>query len=421
MIKKILIAFFCVTAHGLFAQNGTISPYSYFGFGDNRDNGSVDNQMMGGVSMYGDSIHINLTNPAAYSKLKLTAYTAGISHKEYTLKDWSEEQNTSVTNLDYLAIGLPLAENMGFGFGIMPYSSVGYSLNSTSINGQGAEVINAFTGEGGLNRLYASIGFEPIKNLSLGITANFNFGTLEYQRAQSVEGVQFGTLDNRKSKINGYDFKYALNYNPTIKDKYTLYTSIIVDTQGNLISKNSQSIGSFSLSTGNNVEVVDVNLDASNLRNTEIKIPTRTTVGLGFGENKKWFLGAEYSFRQASDLENGFLALENVTYNDASTYAFGGYWVPDYRSLSGYFKRVTYRAGLRYDVSGLTVNNKEINNFGITFGLGLPLGTNFSNLNLGFELGRRGTTDANLIEESYFKINVGLSLNDRWFRKIKIN
>ena len=421
MIKKILIAFFCVTAHGLFAQNGTISPYSYFGIGDHGNNGTVDNQMMGGISMYGDSIHINLSNPAAYSKLRLTAYSAGISHKQYRLKDWNEEQNISVTNLDYLSIAFPLAKNAGMGFGIMPYSSVGYTLNSTSTNGQGAEVTNFFTGEGGLNRLYASIGFEPIKNLSLGVTANFNFGTLEYERIQSVEGVQFGTLDNRESKINGYDFNYALNYNPTIKDKYTLYTSVLVNTQGNLISKNTQTLGSFSLSNGNNVEVVDVDLDASNLRNTELKVPTRTTVGLGFGENKKWFLGAEYSFQQLSDFDNRFLGLENVDYTDANTYAFGGYWVPDYRSLSGYYKRITYRAGLRYDVSGLVVNNKEINNFGITFGLGLPLGTSFSNLNLGFELGKRGTTDANLIEESYFKVNVGLSLNDRWFQQRKIN
>ncbi len=371
--------------------------------------------------MYGDSIHINLSNPAAYSKLRLTAYSAGISHKQYRLKDWNEEQNISVTNLDYLSIAFPLAKNAGMGFGIMPYSSVGYTLNSTSTNGQGAEVTNFFTGEGGLNRLYASIGFEPIKNLSLGVTANFNFGTLEYERIQSVEGVQFGTLDNRESKINGYDFNYALNYNPTIKDKYTLYTSVLVNTQGNLISKNTQTLGSFSLSNGNNVEVVDVDLDASNLRNTELKVPTRTTVGLGFGENKKWFLGAEYSFQQLSDFDNRFLGLENVDYTDANTYAFGGYWVPDYRSLSGYYKRITYRAGLRYDVSGLVVNNKEINNFGITFGLGLPLGTSFSNLNLGFELGKRGTTDANLIEESYFKVNVGLSLNDRWFQQRKIN
>ena len=377
--------------------------------------------MMGGISMYGDSIHINLSNPAAYSKLRLTAYSAGISHKQYRLKDWNEEQNISVTNLDYLSIGFPLAKNAGFGFGLMPYSSVGYSLNSNSTNGQGAEVTNFFNGEGGLNRLYASIGFEPIKNLSLGITANFNFGTLNYERIQSVEGVQFGTLDNRESKINGYDFNYALNYNPTIKDKYTLYASVLVNTQGNLVSKNTQTLGSFSLSSGNNVEVVDVDLDASNLRNTELKVPTRATLGLGFGENKKWFLGAEYSFQQLSDFDNRFLGLENVDYTDANTYAFGGYWVPDYRSLSGYYKRITYRAGLRYDVSGLVVNDKEINNFGITFGLGLPLGTSFSNLNLGFELGKRGTTDANLIEENYFKVNIGLSLNDRWFQQRKIN
>ncbi len=420
MIKKILIAFLCVVAHGAFAQNGTISPYSYFGIGDDRDKGAVDTQMMGGVSMYGDSIHINLSNPAAYSKLRLTAYTAGISHKEYQLKSWNEQQRTAVTNLDYLAIGFPLAKNVGFGFGIMPYSSVGYSLNSTS-NSANGEVSNFFEGEGGLNRLYASIGFEPIKNLSFGVTANFNFGTLEYQRIQSVEGVQFGTLDDRESNINGYDFKYALNYNPTIKDKYTLYTSVLVNTQGNLTSENTQTLGSFSLVTGNNVEVVDVDLDASNLRNTELKIPTRTTFGLGFGENKKWFLGAEYSFQQMGDFENTFLGLDNIDYGDANTYALGGYWIPDYRSLTGYFNRITYRAGLRYDMTGMTINNKEINNFGITFGLGLPLGADFSNLNVGFELGRRGTTDANLIEESYFKVNIGLSLNDRWFQQRKIN
>lgn len=413
-------------AHGLFAQNATISPYSYFGIGDLRDNGSVENQMMGGVSMYGDSIHVNLTNPAAYSKLWLTTYTAGISHTRYRLKDWSEEQNTSVTNLDYLSIGFPVAKNVGVGFGIMPYSSVGYNLRDETTNNNGADVINVYSGEGGLNRLYASVGFQLIKDLSLGVTANFNFGTLEYQRIQSVEGVQFGTVDNRESRVNGYDFKYALNYTPKIKDKYTLYTSILVNTQGNLVSKNSETLGSFSLSTGSNIEVVDVDLDATNLRNTELKVPTRTTVGLGFGQDKKWFLGGEYSFQQFSDFENRFLGLDNITYNNASTYAFGGYWIPDYTALTGYLKRVVYRAGLRYDKSGLEVNNKEINNFGITFGVGLPLSgatfdTYFSNLNLGFELGRRGTTDANLIEESYLKINVGLSLNDRWFQKRKIN
>lgn len=421
MVKKILIALLCVIAQGAIAQKGTISPYSYFGIGDQRDNGTVENQMMGGLSLYADSIHINLTNPAAYSKLRLTTYTAGISHKEYRLKDFTQEQKTSITNLDYLSIGFPVAPKVGAGFGLMPYSSVGYSLNDITTNSNGAEVTNIFTGDGGVNRIYASIGFEPIKNLSLGVTASYNFGTLDYERIQSVEDVQFGTIDRRESKINGYDFNYSLNYTPTIKEKYTLFTSIVVNTQGNLVAKNTQTLGSFSLVSGRDIEVVDVNLDANNLRNTEIKIPTKATLGLGFGEDKKWFLGAEYSFQKFSDFENQFLGIQNVTYDDASSFAFGGYWVPDYRSLSGYFKRITYRAGLRYDMSGMTVNGKEINDFGITFGLGMPLGNSFSNLNLGFELGRRGTTDANLVEESYLKINVGLSLNDKWFQKRKIN
>lgn len=421
MVKKFLIAFFCVATYGIFAQNGTISPYSSFGIGDLRDNATVENRTMGGISLYGDSIHLNFRNPAALSKLRLTAYSAGLSHTEYRLEDFAEEQNTSVTNLEYLVIGFPVAKNAAVTFGLMPFSSVGYDLSNETTNSEQQTVTNVFTGEGGLNRVFVSLGFEPIKNLSLGATANYNFGTLEYNRIQSVENVQFGTLDRRESRINGFDLNYALNYTPTFKDKYTLYTSVLVNTQANLVSQNAETLGSFSLVNGQEIEVIDVDLDASGLRNTELKIPTRYTFGLGFGQNKKWLLGGEYSIQQFSSFSNDFLGLDNVEYTDASSFAFGGYFIPDYKALSGYFKRITYRAGLRYDVSGLVVNGKEINNFGITFGFGLPLGNSFSNLNLGFELGRRGTTDVNLIRESYFQVNASISLNDRWFVKRKIN
>ncbi|PRX56364.1 hypothetical protein [Flagellimonas meridianipacifica] len=421
MVKKFLIASICVAAHGLFAQNGTISPYSSFGIGELRNNSSIDNRMMGGISMYGDSIHINLQNPAAYSKLKLTTYTAAVSHSEIRLEDFTQEQNTSITNLEYLSIGLPLSSKMGIGFGLMPFTSVGYNLEDVGTNANGEEVTNVFAGEGGLNRVYFSLGGEVIKNVSLGATVNFNFGTLEYQRIQSVEGVQFGTLDRRESRINGFDINYALNYTPRIKDKYTLYTSVLVNTQANLTSQNSETLGSFSLVNGQEIEVIDVDLDAVNLRNTELKIPTRFTFGLGFGQDKKWFLGGEYSFQEFSSFSNDFLGLDNVTYQDASTMAFGGYFIPDYKSLSSYFKRINYRAGIKYDVTGLVVNGSEINDFGINFGFGFPLPNSFSNVNLGFELGRRGTTVANLIEENYLNISIGLSLNARWFQKRRID
>ena len=57
----------------------------------------------------------------------------------------------------------------------------------------------------------------------------------------------------------------------------------------------------------------------------------------------------------------------------------------------------------------------------MSFGLGLPVGTNFSNINLGIELGQRGTKDSGLIKENFLRLSVGLSLNDKWFTKRKFD
>ena len=428
MIRKIVIAIVYITTIGLYAQDGTVSPYSFYGIGDLKNNSTVENQMMGGIGVYADSIHINLKNPAAFGKLGLevmdreglVTYTAGVSNKQCTLKSFTAEEQSSVTSLDYLALGFSVGKGLGMGFGIMPYSSVGYNLVDDRTE-TGGSLVNIYTGEGGLTRAFYSIGYEIVDNLSIGATVNFNFGTLDSERLQQIEDIQFGTFDRRSSRVNGFDFNYALNYTPLIKGRQRLHTSIRVNTQGNLVSKNDRQLGSFSVSSGVTIEELEVDLASQNLENTELKIPTTTTLGIGYGEDYKWFVGAEYSFQEMSSFENVFLGSDNIVYEDASSFAFGAFLTPDHDSFTSYFKRVTYRAGLRLDKTGMLVNDVDINNFGITFGLGLPLGRSFSNLNLGFEFGRRGTTRADLIEESYFKFNVGLSLNDRWFQKRKIN
>ena len=428
MIRKIVIAIVYITTVGMYAQDGTVSPYSFFGIGDLRNESTVENQMMGGIGVYADSVHINLKNPAAFGKLGLevmdreglVTYTAGVSNKQYTLKSFTEEEQSSITSLDYLALGFSVGKGLGMGFGIMPYSSVGYNLvDERTVSGN--SLTNVYSGEGGLTRAFYSVGYEVLKDLSIGATVNFNFGTLESERLQQIEDVQFGTFDRRSSRVNGFDFNYALNYSPIIKGRNRLHTSIRVNTQGNLVSKNDRQLGSFSVLTGGDIEEVEVDLVSQNLRNTELKIPTTTTIGLGYGEDYKWFVGAEYSFQEMSSFENAFLGADSIMYGDASSFALGAFITPDHDSFTGYLKRITYRAGLRLDKTGMLVNDVDINNFGITFGLGLPLGRSFSNLNVGFEFGKRGTTRANLIEESYFKFNVGLSLNDRWFQKRKIN
>jgi len=423
MVKKIVLLILCLTAITAYSQsgNGSVSPYSFGGIGEIRPQATIENQAMGGLSMYTDSIHVNLRNPAAFGKLRLVTFTAAGGHKEVKLKDFTDEESSSVTSLEYISVALPLSPKFGVGFGILPYTAVGYNVFSETTNATQDTVLNQFSGDGGLNKVFLSAGYEITKNLHVGGTVNFSFGNVQYQSVQSIDGVQYGTINTRESEVNGYDFNFGATYTPRIKNKYTLFTSVTVNTQANLVSSNSERLGSFSLSTGEEIEVRDIDLEPSNLRNTELKIPTTTSFGLGFGRDKKWFLGAEYSLQALSSFRNDFIDPENVAYEDANTIRVGGYFVPDYASFTSYLKRITYRAGARTSRTGLVVNNKSIHDFGITFGLGLPVGGGFSNMNLGFEYGKRGTTVANLIEETYFKVSVGLSFNDKWFQKRKIN
>ncbi|MGB5238007.1 MAG: hypothetical protein WBM43_10780 [Flavobacteriaceae bacterium] len=421
MVKKIAIAMLCCTAFVSYGQNSTISPYSFFGIGDLRSGATVENQQMGGIGMYTDSIHFSLQNPASFGKLRLTTYTFGGAHREFRLETFEDQQTTSVTSMEYIGMAFPITKRMGVGIGLKPRSSVGYALESESIDENGDVVTNIFSGEGGINQTFLSLGIQILPNLHVGATIKYNFGLLEAQRLQSVEGVQLGTIDSRESNVGGFDFNYGLTYTPKISERLTLYTSVRVNTQGNLTSENAQRIGSFDVNTGGEVEVVEVDLEAMGLKNTEFKIPTATSFGLGIGQDKKWFIGAEYTLQDFTSFQNLLIDTDNLVYTEASTMALGLHFIPDYASFTSYLKRVNYRAGLRYDKTGLVLNGKEIENFGITFGLGLPLGGAFSNLNLGFELGRRGTTAAGLIEESYLKFGIGLSLNDRWFQKRKIN
>ena len=73
-----------------------------------------------------------------------------------------------------------------------------------------------------------------------------------------------------------------------------------------------------------------------------------------------------------------------------------------------------------FTTPGLRVNNEEIKEFGISFGVGLPLG-GLSNVNVGLEISQRGQKESGLLQETLIGFRVGLSLNDVWFIKRKYN
>jgi hypothetical protein len=64
------------------------------------------------------------------------------------------------------------------------------------------------------------------------------------------------------------------------------------------------------------------------------------------------------------------------------------------------------------------VNNQQINDLGVSFGLSLPVSL-ASSLDMAFKVGQNGTLANDLIRERYFKITIGATVNDRWFVRRK--
>ncbi|MDT8347918.1 MAG: hypothetical protein RQ756_08950, partial [Flavobacteriaceae bacterium] len=119
---------------------------------------------------------------------------------------------------------------------------------------------------------------------------------------------------------------------------------------------------------------------------------------------------------------NRSFEIDNVRFEDALRLRVGGFYTPDNTSISSVLKRITYRTGFRYEETGLIVNEQSIDEFGISFGLGIPVSrTYFSNINFGIEIGSRGKTSNGLIQENFINLQFGVSLNDRWFIKRMYN
>ena len=408
MFRQILVGLFILIAGVTVAQEGTTSPYSYYGIGTLKFRGTVENRSMGGLGVFSDSIHLNLQNPASYSGLRLVNFSVGGSHKASTQKNETASQNTSTTTLDYIAMGIPMGK-FGMGFGVIPYTAVGYDFNSELPDG-----LTQYKGSGGLKKAYLSLGYQVTPELSLGVDANYNFGKIENTATTQKTNLQYGTRVFNRSDILGFSFNFGAMYKRMVTEKLEFTGSVTFTPGTSFTSENYRRIATVSILP---VGIFTVDEREITVADTDFTFPSQFTVGAGIGAPKHWALGVEYTNQKTSNFTNRSFNIDNITYENASKFRLGGYYIPNYNSFGNYFKRVVYRAGARFEQTGLNVNGQDINEFGISFGLGLPVGRLFSNANIGFEIGRRGTTDFGLIQENFFNTFISFSLNDRWFEK----
>jgi len=414
MIKKIVLGVLVLLSGQLFSQENTASPYSFYGIGDVRFKGMNDVVPMGGLTVYSDSIHINVLNPASYANQMLTSIQVGGTSSFYKLKSSVDYEQAKKTTFDYLTIGLPYSKKLGFSFGLLPHSAVGYRLKKSLYSNDELVQGNVYSGTGGVNKVYFGTGYQLNSKLSIGADFQYLFGSIDTKSILLLNGVQYSTRELNNSVMSGVAFNTGLIYRTTVYSKYTLTTSLTFSPQTKISSVNTRNTATVTFNSAG-TELVANSVEVA-VPDSKMNIPSKLAFGAGLG-NRKWFVGADYTRRGTSTQTNRFDNYTNVRYENSSKIAIGGYFIPKFDSFQSYFQRVSYKAGFRYENTGLVINNTSIKDKAVSFGFAFPITGTFSSINVGSEIGSRGTSSNGLIRENYFTINIGLMFSDKWFRK----
>lgn len=469
-----------------FAQKGTQSPYSSFGLGERNYDGYAVFSSMGGVSLANiDSNLVNSTNPASYAYIarNLPIFQIGMNGRFSTFSTDTESTEQRHFGLNQFQMGLPVRKNWGIGIGIKPYSFSGYTITDYTIEEDSDTTMQSVNeGSGGVRIANLGLSYRPLNfkdtatvykkitikdtttnkdstyrlaikgykkhNMSVGISANYLFGTS--QRIRSTEFIPstlivYNARVTNGLRVSGLSAELGINYNYNfvsgkvnrsigIGATYSPATEVRAFQDTYAFSY----VGSFY--RGQAVQLRDT---IQLIQDDEGVVIKPEAIGVGFqyqfspyGSKSNLRVGVDLRMERWSTFYTKFSDVENSGgLKDRTSIGIGFQRAPTLNTLMGrknFFSRLTYRFGFNYAQTELLVKNNlneeiALDNYGMSFGLSIPVrpGVSNTNLNFGGSLGNLGTTENGIIQERYLGMYVGISISpersNRWFVKRKFN
>ena len=419
--RLINTCFLVLCATMMFAQSGSNSPYTRYGYGQLSDQSFGNSKAMGGLS-YGlrDGFQINASNPASYSAVdSLTfLFDAGMSLQNANFKEGAVQTNAKNSTVDYIAMQFRLFEGMGFSAGFLPYSIVGYNMSQTyelGTDGLGnsIQVLDTYTGTGGLQQVYAGVGYKVFKNLSLGVNFSYLFGEISHSIATSFNNSNaFSSVRTDKITVSDYKLDFGMQFSQKLGEKHVVNLGAVYSLGHDLNSTGYKYLETYSMS---NSSLQSQSVDT--LQNA-FSLPHTFGVGFTYVYDKRLTVGLDYTQQKWADIN--FFNKQGA-FTDRSKLSFGAEFVPK-RNSKNYFNRIRYRLGAYYSDPYAKVNENEgAREYGASFGFGFPIFRSNSILNISGQYINVKPKVAGMLEENYLKINVGLTFNERWFMKWKVD
>jgi len=411
-LKKLVLALSIFHGISAFAQLGTSSPYSRFGLGDLQGNTfPVFNSLGGGVTAFSNSNIVNPSNPASYTSFRANSFlfSTGGLHQTTQIQNTTDKQVANNSSFSHLTIAFPLSSKLGASIGMLPFSNIGYTLNArdTSTN-----VDMIYTGDGGLSKIYFGGAFKPFNGFSFGVNASYLFGGLNRRKKLDYDDESF--FDSRSNSsiiLKGYFYELGLIYKKELANEKELSFGLTANNNSRIRTKRTNIVETIS---GINEIIKDTAINL--VEWGEVNLPKYISTGFMFRDGEKWLLIADYSMQNWVDYT---LFGESDDLSNSVRLSGGLQYTPEFNSVTRYYKRMQYRLGASYSNTPLTLNDTQLKEVSVSFGLGIPVKKSRTKYDISLTLGQRGTIDNNLIKEQFIKFGLSVSYDGIWFVKRK--
>ena len=415
-INKIFtLLFFIFISESLIAQQSS-SPYSRFGLGDLKSQFSpVFNSLGGGGFAINDSKVINPFSPATYSSFESNSFlfSTGLNNELVNIESIDESQTLNNLSLSHITFGFPLTNKIGSSFGIIPYSSIGYSMQSRD-ESYNADML--YNGDGGISKVYVGGSLELLKNLSVGANASYLFGGLNRRKKLEFDDETiFNSRSNSQINVKGLFYEVGAIYSTQLEgDKSSVSIAFNASNNSEIKAKRSNLVETFEYS--GEYEIVKDTFVNSVVKG-DLILPRYTNFGVSYTRDK-WLFVFDYSTQNWSEYE---LLGESDSLVNSKRISGGFQFTPDISSVNQFYKRCHYRLGIALNTTPLQINNTQLEDKSISLGLGIPIKKNRSTYDISIIFGQRGTTSNNLLKENYVKIGLNMTFEGIWFVKQKYN
>lgn len=413
------------TVNGAWAQGGTNSPYSQFGIGVLSDQSQGMGRGMNGVG-YGlrQGNNVNTLNPASYSSVdSLTMlFDMGVSGQFTHYEEGNLKRNASLASFEYVVGSFRAWKNFGVSFGLLPYSSVGYEYSSSSHDQNLGKMVESYTGSGGLHEVFVGFGWQLMKPLSIGVNAGYLWGSIDRSVLPESEVAANKLLKNYSTSISNYKLDIGAQWVQPLGRFDRLTLGAVVGIGHNLKNDAEMTIVS-SNQLSNSSDTTALKLADA------YELPMSFGVGAAYQHGGKLTAAADFTLDKWGDVKYPVFTsseynLQSGLLKDRMKMSVGIDWLPNPSQMGGKFlEHVHYRLGAGYATPYYNINGKEgPKELSVSVGFGIPIvnmHNNRSVLNISGQWVRSSATD--FVTENNFRINIGITFNERWFMKWKVD